>query len=49
MVAVYTPGALLAAVTIFFGLGAEVLMSLSEVAAEQLMDPSDYVEAVSGA
>ncbi|MDR8018079.1 monovalent cation/H+ antiporter subunit D family protein [Nesterenkonia aerolata] len=43
------PGALLAAVTIFFGLGAEVLMSLSEVAAEQLMDPSDYVEAVSGA
>ncbi|MDO5493113.1 MAG: monovalent cation/H+ antiporter subunit D family protein [Nesterenkonia sp.] len=43
------PGAILAAITVFFGLGAELLMMLSETAAEQLMDPSDYVEAVSGA
>ena len=43
------PGALLAGVTIFFGLGAEVLMSLSATAAEGLLNPEFYVEAVSGA
>ena len=43
------PGALLAAVTLFFGLGAELLMMLSATAAENLLNPMDYVEAVSGA
>ncbi|GAA1813678.1 monovalent cation/H+ antiporter subunit D family protein [Nesterenkonia flava] len=43
------PGMLLAAVTLFFGLGAELLMSLSETAAENLLNPQDYVEAVSNA
>ncbi|MFM9682980.1 hypothetical protein, partial [Streptomyces brasiliscabiei] len=31
------PGALLAAITLFFGLGAELLMSLSATAAENLL------------
>lgn len=43
------PGAILALATIFFGLGAELLMSLSETAALNLLNPGDYVEAVSGA
>ncbi|GAB3841924.1 monovalent cation/H+ antiporter subunit D family protein [Nesterenkonia populi] len=43
------PGMLLAAVTVFFGIGAELLMSISEVAAENLLNPESYVEAVSGA
>lgn len=43
------PGALLAAVTLFFGLGAELLMSLSATAAENLLNPIEYVRAVSGA
>lgn len=46
-VALIVPGALLACVTVFFGLGAELLMSLSETAAMNLLDPSAYVEAVS--
>ena len=43
------PGALLAVITLFFGLGAEVLMSLSATAAENLLNPIEYVRAVSGA
>ncbi|GAB3187759.1 monovalent cation/H+ antiporter subunit D family protein [Nesterenkonia suensis] len=43
------PGALLAVVTLFFGLGAELLMSLSATAAENLLNPIEYVRAVSGA
>lgn len=43
------PGAILAAITVFFGLGAELLMTLSETAAENLLNPEGYVEAVSNA
>jgi len=43
------PAILLAAITVFFGLGAEVLMSWSETAAENLLNPMDYVRAVNGA
>lgn len=43
------PGMLLAAITLFFGLGAELLMTLSETAAENLLNPDGYVEAVSNA
>lgn len=43
------PGLLLACVTLFFGLGAELLMTLSETAAGNLLNPEVYVEAVSGA
>lgn len=43
------PAALLAVVTIFFGVGAELLMSLSETAALNLLNPDLYVEAVTGA
>lgn len=43
------PGMLLAGITLFFGLGAEVLMALSETAAHNLLNPQDYVSAVSNA
>ena len=43
------PGIILAGITLFFGLGAEVLMTLSETAAENLLNPEGYVEAVSSA
>ncbi|GAA4828840.1 monovalent cation/H+ antiporter subunit D family protein [Garicola koreensis] len=43
------PSVILAVITLFFGLGAEVLMTLSESAAENLLNPEGYVEAVSGA
>ena len=43
------PGMLLAGITLFFGLGAEVLMMLSETAAQNLLNPEGYVEAVSSA
>ena len=43
------PAILLAAITLFFGLGAELLMGWSETAAENLLNPMDYVRAVSGA
>ncbi|GAA1136973.1 hypothetical protein GCM10009672_02780 [Nesterenkonia lutea] len=43
------PGILLACITLFFGLGAELLMSWSATAAESLLNPMDYVRAVSGA
>lgn len=43
------PGMILASITLFFGLGAEVLMMLSETAAQNLLNPEGYVEAVSNA
>jgi multicomponent Na+:H+ antiporter subunit D len=43
------PGAILAAITVFFGFGAELLMLLSETAAENLLNPEGYVEAVMNA
>ncbi|WP_022872074.1 monovalent cation/H+ antiporter subunit D family protein [Nesterenkonia alba] len=43
------PGMILAGVTLFFGLGAEVLMMIAETAAENLLNPEHYVEAVSNA
>lgn len=48
-VSLVIPGALLAVVTILFGVGAELLMSLSETAALNLLNPDVYVEAVTGA
>ena len=42
------PGAVLAAVSIAVGLGAELVLQLAETAAAGLVDPSAYVEAVSG-
>lgn len=47
--ALAAPAVILAAVTIAFGIGAQVLMGWSEVAAASLMDPSAYVQAVIGA
>jgi multicomponent Na+:H+ antiporter subunit D len=44
--AIVAPAAVLAAVTIAAGLGAQVLWALSEQAAKALVDPSMYVEAV---
>ena len=43
------PGAILAGITVFFGFGAELLMALSETAAENLLNPQEYVNAVEGA
>lgn len=44
--ALTAPGLVLAVVTLALGLGAEGLLSLAHVAAEGLLDPSVYVEAV---
>jgi len=43
------PALVLAGITATLGLGGEVLLSLAEVAAGNLIDTSAYVEAVSGA
>ncbi|TCP52988.1 multisubunit sodium/proton antiporter MrpD subunit [Tamaricihabitans halophyticus] len=40
------PAVLLAAITVGFGLGAELLLSLSQTAAAGLADPTAYIEAV---
>jgi multicomponent Na+:H+ antiporter subunit D len=40
------PVTILAAITVALGLGAEVIFSLSVRAAEQLLDPTDYINAV---
>lgn len=45
----WMPAALLAAVTVCIGLGAGPLFAFSEAAAEQLLNPSGYIEAVLGA
>ena len=42
------PGAFLAAVSVTIGLSAEVLLGLAQTAAEGLVDPSGYAEAVRG-
>lgn len=42
------PGVVLAGVSLAVGLGAELVLGLSQTAAEGLVDPSDYVDAVSG-
>jgi multicomponent Na+:H+ antiporter subunit D len=44
----FTPVILLAACTIFIGLGAEMFMDIATTAAEQLLDPTLYVQTVSG-
>lgn len=44
--ALAAPAVVLAAVTVFLGVGGEVLLSLSETAAHGLLDSSVYVEAV---
>ncbi len=44
--ALVTPVVLLAAVSLFIGLGAEFMIGLSKGVASELMDPSPYVEAV---
>lgn len=43
------PGLILAGITVFFGLGAELLMVLSETAAQNLLNPETYVNAVTNA
>jgi multicomponent Na+:H+ antiporter subunit D len=43
-----TPIAVLAAVVVILGVAAETVFTLSERAAEQLLDPTDYIEAVLG-
>lgn len=40
------PGVILAALTLGLGLGAELLLTLSQTAAQGLLDPSSYVNAV---
>ncbi|OLT46218.1 cation:proton antiporter [Saccharomonospora sp. CUA-673] len=42
------PAVVLAAITLSLGIGAELLLSLSETAAAGLLDPSAYLEAVIG-
>lgn len=42
------PGVALATITVALGLGAELLLSLSSIAAAGLQDPSTYIEAVLG-
>lgn len=44
--ALAAPSVILAAVTIFLGLGAQLLLGLSETAATGLLDPTIYIEAV---
>ncbi|MDO5633842.1 MAG: monovalent cation/H+ antiporter subunit D family protein [Micrococcus sp.] len=46
--ALSAPAVITAAVTVFFGLGAQVLWGFAEVAAAGLLDTSAYVEAVLG-
>lgn len=46
LVVLIFPIAMLATLTVMLGLGAEPLISLATQAAEQLMDPSGYVQAV---
>jgi multicomponent Na+:H+ antiporter subunit D len=43
-----TPAVVLAVITLGLGIGAEVLLSLSATAATGLLDPSAYIEAVTG-
>lgn len=43
-----SPGVALAAITVALGLGAELLLSLSSTAAAGLLDPTTYIEAVTG-
>ena len=40
------PSVVLAAITVCFGLGAQFLLALSGIAAEGLMDPTEYIQAV---
>ena len=47
-IALAAPAVVLAAITVTLGLGGEVLLTLSETAANGLLDPGAYVEAVSG-
>ncbi|KQU00199.1 monovalent cation/H+ antiporter subunit D family protein [Sanguibacter sp. Leaf3] len=46
--ALVAPGLVLAVVTLGLGLGAELLLGLAETAAAGLLDPSAFVEAVTG-
>ncbi|MBP2437695.1 monovalent cation/H+ antiporter subunit D family protein [Microbacterium amylolyticum] len=46
--ALMAPAVILALVTLGLGLGAELLMSLSQTAAAGLLDPTSYIEAVMG-
>jgi multicomponent Na+:H+ antiporter subunit D len=44
----YIPIAALAVMTLFIGLGAQPIFELASASAEQLLDPSQYIEAVLG-